>query len=468
LRTPIIPDRQTFYKKDGDSGLNLKAICIFSAIGFFLEKDTYYNDLEVLQPSLDYELDEKNHLRKSETYWQWHYDPKDISLDQATQEFAHLYEKIIKENLKDKNVILPLSGGLDSRTQAAAITGDGNIKVNTYSYKFEDGFDETKYGRKIAEVKCFPFTEYIIKKEYLWTVIDELSDINQCYADFINPRQMAVIKEVQSPGDIFFLGHWGDVLFDGMGIEDDLPIEEQVNVLIKKLVKRGGMELAESLWKMWGLEESFNIYFRERLQRLLININIDNANARIRAFKSIYWAPRWTSVSMEIFSKYKPVYLPYYDDEMCKFICKIPENILRGRQIQINYIKMKNPGLAEIPWQVYDPLNLYNYKDFEKKRRIPGRAIKKVNKIIKNKVMNKKITTRNWEIQFMGEENDANLRKYLFENKNYSEFISQELTKKFYDKFSQEDNLNYSHPVSMLLTLSMFAKKKSQKIITSV
>ncbi|MDQ3194451.1 MAG: asparagine synthetase B family protein, partial [Bacteroidota bacterium] len=204
------------------------------------------------------------------------------------------------------------------------------------------------------------------------------------------------------------------------------------------------------------------------LQRLLININIDKANARIRAIKSLYWAPRWTSVSMEIVSKYKPVYLPYYDDEMCQFICKIPENILRGRQIQINYIKMKNPGLAEIPWQVYDPLNLYNYKDFEKKRRIPGRAIKKVNKLIKNKVMNKKITTRNWEIQFMGEENDANLRKYLFENKNYSEFISQELTKKFYDKFSQEDNLNYSHPVSMLLTLSMFAKKKSQKIITSV
>lgn len=465
MKTHIIPARQIFCKKDGNPDLNLKAICIFSAIGFFLERDTYYNNLEVLQPFSNYEIDENNYIKKSERYWQWHYDPKDISLKQATEEFAHLYEKIINENLKSKNVILPLSGGIDSRTQAAAVNGDNNIKIKSYSYKFDESFDETKYGKTIAKVKSFPFFEYIIKKGYLWSVIEELAEINHCYADFINPRQMAVIKEIQSLGDIFFLGHWGDVLFDGMGVDDELSFDVQINLLIKKLVKRGGMELAESLWKMWGLEGSFEIYLTERLIPLLHNIKIDNANSRIRAFKSMYWAPRWTSVNMEVFSRYQPVYLPYYEDEMCKFICKIPEQLLNGRQIQINYIKMKNPELAQIPWQTYQPLNLYNYKDFEKTSRIPGRALRKLNKLLKEKIMNKKSITRNWEIQLIGKQNDANLRKFLFENKNYSELVSPEVTKKFYDKFKSQDNLNYSHAVSMLLTLSMFANRNTQKII---
>ncbi|MEP7145698.1 MAG: asparagine synthase-related protein [bacterium] len=465
MRTDIIPDRQTFYNKEGDTSLNLKAICIFSAIGFFLEKDTYYNNIGVLQPFLNYELDENNYLKNSERYWQWHYDPKDISLDQATEEFADLYESIVKVNLKDRNVILPLSGGLDSRTQAAAIPKDFNNMVKSYSYKFEKGFDETKYGKEIAGVKSYPFSEYIIKKGYLWNVIDELANINKCYADFINPRQMAVIKEVQLLGDIFFLGHWGDVLFDGMGVDDDLSIDGQVNVLIKKLVKRGGKELAEAMWNMWGLESNFEAYFRERLTGILQNIKIDNANSRIRAFKSMYWAPRWTSVSMEIFSRYKPIYLPYYDDKMCKLICKIPEQFLNGRQIQINYIKMKNPRLAKIPWQTYEPLNLYNYKDFENPGRIPGRAFNKATNLFREKVMNKKKITRNWEIQFVGEKNDSSLRKYLFENKNYSEFIAPEITKIFYDKFRNENSLNYSHSVSMLLSLSVFANKKSQNLI---
>ncbi|MEO8664092.1 MAG: asparagine synthase-related protein [Ignavibacteria bacterium] len=460
MKTTIIPSKQTFYKKEGSSDLNLKAICIFCATGFFLEKDTYYNDLEVMQPFTEYVTDENNFLKKAEQYWEWHYDPKDISLEQATDEFAHLYENITKENLKDKAVILPLSGGLDSRTQSAVLGKDMN--VNSYSYKFENSFDETKYGKEIAKVRSFPFHEYIIMKGYLWNVIEELAEINQCYTDFTNPRQMAVINEIKELGDIFFLGHWGDVLFDGMGVRDDLTLDDQLKALIKKLVKRGGIELADSLWKMWGIEGSFEEHFKERLSGLLQKIKIDNANARIRAFKSMYWAPRWTSVSLEIFSKYKPVYLPYYDDEMCKFICKIPEHLLNGRQIQINYIKMKNPGLAKIAWQNYEPLNLYNYKDFENTSRIPGRAIKKMNKMFKEKILNKKNTTRNWEIQFTGESNDLNLRKYLFENKNYSEFISPEITKTFYDKFKNEDSVYYSHPVSMLLTLAVFSKRSRQ------
>ncbi|MBK8982168.1 MAG: asparagine synthetase B family protein [Ignavibacteria bacterium] len=456
MRTKIIPERQIFYKNRNEASLDYKAICVFAAIGFFLEKDTYYTDSEALQPATDYTSDENHRINSSEVYWKWHYTPRQINLKQATEEFAELFESLNFENLKGKKVILPLSGGLDSRTQAVAV--DKRMDVKGYSYKFENSFDETKYGREICKILDLPYSEFIIPKGYLWKVIDELAEINQCCADFTHPRQMAVIKEISGLGNVFFLGHWGDVLFDSMGIKDDLTFDEQINTLTGKLIKNGGTELAEKLWKHWEIPGNFREYFDERISGLLSDIKIDNANSRIRAFKSTYWAPRWTSANMNVFSNYQQIYLPYYSDEMCKFICTIPEEILSGRKIQIEYIKMKNPELAKISWQSYDPLNLYNYKTFSDLSNLPNRILRKANRFIKKEILKKKEVKSNWEIQFLGRENEKELKNHLFMNSSFKKFIPEEIVFDIYGKFINGDSKKYSHPVSMLLTLSQFSK----------
>ena len=459
VRTSIIPETQRFAYTSADKEINYKAICIFAATGFFLGEDTYFKNMTALQPATDYEIDNRNIISGSEKYWYWHNEPAETTSKQTTEEFAHLFEKICNEKLSGKRVILPLSGGLDSRTQAVALPD--NYSVSCYSYKFQNSFDETKYGRKISEVRSYPYSEYVIKNGYLWNCIEELAGINNCYADFTSPRQMAVIKEVDKLGDTFFLGHWGDVLFDDMGVEDGLNQEEITKVVLKKIIKKGGSELAESLWVSWGLEGSFQTYLKERLSKLLDDIKIGNANSKIRAFKSMYWAPRWTSANLDIFSSYKPAVLPYYDDEMCKFICRVPEKYLAGRKIQIDYIKLKNPDIAKISWQDYDPMNLYNYKKFDSKFRLPLRAVKKGKRILKEKLLKEKLILRNWEIQFTGKENSFQLESHLFDNSKFIEFISKDLVKNFYDKFLEED-VKYSHPVNMLLVLSMFIKNENR------
>ncbi|MFZ1321213.1 MAG: asparagine synthase-related protein [Ignavibacteria bacterium] len=459
MRTNIIPDKQQFFKNGNESGLDLKAICIFSALGFFLGKDTYYKNLETLQPASDYKIDENENIISAEEYWKWHYSPREINLKQATEEFAHLFEKLIHENLNGKKVILPLSGGIDSRSQAAAIGKEFDTK--SYSYKFEKSFDETKYGRQISEVLGFPYKEYVIPEGYLWNVIDELSEINQCYADFTHPRQMAVIKDVSGFGNIFFLGHWGDVLFDSMGVREDMRFDEQVNTVSTKIIKKGGIELAEMIWDHWELEGKFRNYLEDRISGLLNEIKIENANSRIRAFKSMYWAPRWTSANMNVFSNFHPIFLPYYENEMCEFICNIPEELLSERKIQIEYIKMKNPELAKIPWQSYDPLNLYNYKNFSSITKLPGRVIRKVNRILDEDILHKKKVKSNYEIQFLGESNNIQLKQRLFENEDLKNIIPEKIVKEFYGKFINEDSKKYSHPVSMLLTISQFSRSIS-------
>lgn len=456
MKTPVIPARQIFARKKTEHSLNYKAICIFASTGFFLGEDTYFNDVMALQPFTEYLFDENDYVISSDKYWSWHYNPKDVSLKQSTEEFAHLFEKIVSKNLNGKKIILPLSGGIDSRTQAAAIEDTENIFC--YSYKFDNSFDETKYGRMISEARGFKFKEYVIEKGYLWNVIDRLAEINMCFADFTHPRQMAVIDDISKQGDVFFLGHWGDVLFDDMRVADNLTNEEQTEIVIKKIIKKGGKELSEKLWEAWGLDGNFIDYLKERISVLLKEIKIENANSKVRAFKSMYWAPRWTSANMNVFSDFRPVYLPYYSDEMCEFICGIPESILSGRKIQIEYIKMKNPQLAKIPWQTYDPFNLYNYGNYDKPANIPARALGKLKRVVREKIFNKKNITRNWELQFAGDENENKLKSFLYEEMFIKELVPEETVNLFFNKFKADDPVIYSHPVSMLLTLSLFVK----------
>ncbi|MBN2478037.1 asparagine synthetase B family protein, partial [Candidatus Micrarchaeota archaeon] len=70
----------------------------------------------------------------------------------------------------------------------------------------------------------------------------------------------------------------------------------------------------------------------------------------------------------------------------------------------------------------------------------------------------KKFIQRNWELQFVGEKNEAELKSRLFD-KSFTGFIPEALISDFYSKFKETDKVNYSHPVSMLLTLSTWNKK---------
>lgn len=451
LSTPIIPSKVAFIGTQ--KTLDYKAICVFSALGFFLDDDTYFLEQKALKPATKYQLD--NDIAISEVpYFKWHYAPVERPLKEIVAEFAMLFEQIVEEQVGNKKVILPLSGGLDSRTQACALKYL-NKDVYAYSYAFEGGHDETKYSKKIAKACGFPFKDMHIPNGYLWNKIEALAEINGCYSEFTHPRQMAFIDQYAQMGDVFSLGHWGDVLFDDMGVADNLTVEEQVAVLFKKVIKKGGLELATALWEEWNIEGDFKQYLNERLKDLLVKITIpQSANAQIRAFKSLYWAPRWTSVNLTVFEHEKPIQLPYYDNRMCEFICTIPEKYLAGRQIQIEYLKMRNPDLAKITWQSQKPFNLYNYHYNKAPYNLPYRVLDKMQRTLNPQ----KHIQRNWELQFLGTGNEKELKDRLFENEKMNTVIPKQLTNSFYEKFKSENDVYYSHPVSMLLTLSLFFK----------
>ncbi|MFQ3181101.1 MAG: hypothetical protein ACI9Z4_000692 [Polaribacter sp.] len=461
IKTPILPVKPYFVKvKNQPHELDYKAICVFSAFGFFLNTDTYWKDEKVLVPGSISTIDDEGYLIDSNYWFKWYYKPQKINLEKAVEDFGALFEKIVSKQSLNRKVILPLSGGLDSRSQAVALNKIG-ADVKSYSYSFENGYKESNISKKIAKSCNFPFKEFTITKSYLWDRVHDLSKINGCYSEFTHPRQMAVIDEISKLGNSFSLGHWGDVLFDSDAYPDNSTNEELLGILKKKVVKKGGLELAKSLWNNWNLAGDFESYLDHRIIKLLGEIEIKNTNAKLRAFKSLYWAPRWTSVNLSIFESKQEIQLPYYDDEMCKFICSIPEELLANRKIQIEYIKTTNAEVANIVWQDAKPFNLHTYHLAKFPYNFPYRVAHKFKRIVAS-FWGKKFVQRNWELQFLGKENQDKLSKYLF-SKELTALINKDIIHKYHDLFYQKNQVYYSHAVSMLLTLSLFLKRETNE-----
>ncbi|WP_298236982.1 asparagine synthase-related protein [uncultured Algibacter sp.] len=457
IKTPILPINKTIVKTQGKHELDLEAICLFIAFGFFFDTDSYWKDEMVLAPGTNYLFDENDTLLSSEKWFEWHHTPRAISFQDTLQEFTNLFETIVNEQTTNKKVIFPISGGLDSRTQAVALRNHPNVK--SYSYDFEGGYPETKIAKKIANACHFPFKSFKVQKGYLWDCIEALAEITQCYSEFTHPRQMAFFSALKDMGNLFSLGHMGDLMFDSFGFKQ-LTFDQEEDVLIKLLLKKGGVELASTLWKTWGLDGNFEDYYRTRLRALLKAINIEDTNAKLRAFKTQYFVSRWSSNNLSIFEAMQPVALPYYDNRMFEFICTVPEKYLANRQLQIAYIQQNAPDLAKITWQEKRPFSLNNYYLNEAPYNLPYRVVNKLKREFKE-LIGKPYISRNWELQFVGKENDKHLKKWLFES-NLKDLVPKNIIQEYYDNFKEKDAVTYSHSVSMLLTLAFFQEKFSK------
>lgn len=453
IQTDILPPNQQYAKIKSPHELDLEAICVFVATGFFMGADSYWKDEVCLLPGHNHSLDAAGFLIDSKPWFEWHYSPREFSFEAILDEYIQLLTTITKEQVGERPVILPLSGGLDSRSQALILKGFDN-PVHAFSYAFQGGYPEHQIAKHIAGVCGFGFESFTIKPGYLWDCIKDLAQINGCYSEFTHPRQMAILPELQAMTGVFSLGHWGDVLFD-RGAPEQTTEADIIPLLFKKMVKPKGLELAEQLWQHWDLAGTFKDYLVGRIETDLSALAIDNVSAKVRAYKTSQWAHRWTTTNLSVFAAAHPISLPYYDDRMLQFICTVPEAYLADRRLQIAHLQ-QDATLSRIVWQDHRPFNLRNYGYNKAPYNLPYRVWHKLQREVQA-VMGRSYVQRNWELQFLGAENDKALKDSIF-NSAFNTFIPKSLVAETYQHFLKTDPIHYAHPISMLLTLSAWHK----------
>ena len=136
-------------------------------------------------------------------------------------------------------------------------------------YEFENGLNETKYGKMIANKYSWDFHSFKIPRGYLWKRLIDLAKINQCQVEFTHPRQMAVMEEISQLGDIIVSGSMGDLLFDSFNLSYDANTTDLIQYAMHSIVKPSGYELANELWNYWKLDKDFESELNKRIKTSL-------------------------------------------------------------------------------------------------------------------------------------------------------------------------------------------------------
>lgn len=442
----------------GDRTLDWSAIGGFLKFGFFLGDNTYWENTKVIKPATHLTLDQEGMVLSSTSYWQWHYEPdQNLTPSAAVEEFGKIFTDVLSEMANHKNLALPLSGGLDSRSTLAVFgtpEKTGAQSLFPFSYGYAENSVETRIARQLAEKRHLPIKTWTVQP-YLFDKLDQIMAAVEGFQDITQCRQAFVIDELAQNTDHVLAAHWGDVWLDSMGfIGQTLPSRAQLShEIIHKYQKKGSEDLLALFQGVLPaqLDESLQAEIETSLEGFS---KIHEKDFMVKAWKTAQWSHRWTLASIRMYQAGLFPLLPFYDNRLVDFFLRVPSDFMIQRKLQIEYIKQVAPGLARVRWQPFNA-NLYNYRFFNSWL-LPRRAANKLVRLLRQE----RVYQRNWEVQFLNPQGRLGLSRWLLEDGlKLHEFVSVNRLEKMLQEFFQNPDGISGYTVSMLLTLSAWLEK---------
>ncbi|MBA3827748.1 MAG: hypothetical protein H0X33_02320 [Taibaiella sp.] len=435
-------------KSSNDKQLDWEGITGFMGMGFFPLNTTYLKNIKILEPASHYCFDAKLNLLHKRRYWEWKHEPS----VKNTQENVGLLHNIMQSSLRfavhNKRVALPISGGLDSRTVAGAVT-DSHIGVASlwgFSYGYSNTSVETDIAGKIAVARSIPFSHYTVPN-YLFDKIDLVTDSVELFQYIDGTRQACMSELLEQNSEVVIGGHWGDVWMDDMGVTDGTDMG-MLEAFRKKIIKRGSAWLLNEVCSPYFSKgkEYLDSYFSSYISKYSY---IADPDFRMKIFKSDQWSFRWTLASIRMYQAGAFPILPFYDKRIVDLFTTIPTSLVKGRNLQIEYIKKYQPDLARIKWQEYGS-NLYLYK-WLNNRNIIYRVINKVRRMLSKEAQ----IRRPWEVFYLNPEGRKCLETKLL-NPIFNNIVPAEKINSLLDMFYKDPSAGNGYTISMLLTFSQF------------
>ena len=271
-----------------------------------------------------------------------------------------------------------------------------------------------------------PFHAFTVQP-YLFERLPLITACLEGFQDATQARQASITTELGEHADAVIAAHLGDLLFDDMGLDSAHPHENHQNgsqrkdpaggsadrdplhdYALKKMVKGGRQWLLDNLCQRRIAGKTPATIMSRFVAAGLNDIaTITEPDFRMKVLKMEQWSARWTTTSMRMFQAAAFPRLPFYDTRLIDFFCTVPTSYVRGRQMQVDYLKRYAPDLARITWQVYDT-NLYRYRQFNTLQ-LPKRVVKKAWRM----VVHRPVIERNWEVQFLNESGRRGLQHWL-------------------------------------------------------
>lgn len=433
--------------------LDWEGLAGFFGLGFFPGDRTYYRDIRILRPASEYEFDGQGRLVRGKRYWQWFHRPDERRSEAETiAQFGQLLRQVLADQTREGRVALPLSGGLDSRTVAACLPEDA--KPFSFGYGYTPDSIEIRIGQRVASAAGLPFRSHVIRP-YLFDNLDLVAEATECFQDITQARQADVTDWLGEKADYVLAAHWGDVFCDDMAFPKPRGTEEEVlEHCLKKMQKKGRGWLLNEIVRphlKGDPEEAIRELMRAELRRLP---EIEDPDFRVKMLKTEQWAFRWTLASLRMYQAAAFPRIPFLDPRVIEFFCTVPTRMVRGRRLQIEYLKRHAPQFARIPWQPYEAnLFVYEWSPLWMK---PVRAWRKLKRMVRGE----RPIQRNWEVQFFAPGQWERLQTLLLRKGSpLHEFVAPAKVRALLDGFRSQPDAANGYTVSMLLTFAVWLER---------
>lgn len=381
----------------GDS-LDWVGITGFCGFGFYPGDRTMFDDVRILRPATRTTFADHGRIVASERYWDWWYDPDHArSDDDFLDEFHDIWTRTVRQQLAGTRSVVPLSGGLDSRTIFAAAAPRDRVPadpVRTLTYGYAANSVEIRISQRVAATRGHQALELVIGP-YLLERLSEVADAIEGFSGLSLCRQAGVSAEIASLGDRVVGGHWGDVWFDTAGVHEAPGHVDLVSIAHHKFAKRGREWLLENLCAEHlddDPEDVLGQVLAEELERIP---DLGDPDMVLKALKTEQWSFRWTLASVRAYQLAVPTLMPFYANEVVDFFLRVPTRRLPRRRLQTAYIRRHHPDLARITWQDTG-MSLYE-RAWEPAHALARRAVAKGLRLARRQ----QVVERNSDVQYL-------------------------------------------------------------------
>lgn len=333
-------DAQWVRGQVGDSEVDPVAREEFSLTGYVTGEDTLFPNVKQLQAGECLIASgglERPRLRTDRYYTFWHSEPtQGASEDQLKRELHEVMRRAIDRLVAyadGRQLIIPLSGGYDSRLIALLLRESGYENVLTFSYGLP-GNREAQISRSVARVLEFPWTfvPYSKAKWREWHQSEERYRY-ACYGsswaslphmqDWPAVKMIKASKKASSDG-IFVPGHTGDFICGGH-IPNALRTQQRVS----------GMELAKLIflkhYRLIRADDSEQTTQERLLERILDRVEAESVSTSIEAanaFEKWEWQERQAKFIVNSVRVYEfwgyDWWCPFWDLEVMEFWEDVP------------------------------------------------------------------------------------------------------------------------------------------------
>jgi asparagine synthase (glutamine-hydrolysing) len=465
------PKIKPLIKLGAEKSLRKDAIVDFFLFGYLLGDKTFFENIHQLPPASVLEISKNDtNLIK---YWDYEYDEgyDTKSNEELIEELGALWQKAVERRIKkDEKIIIPLSGGLDSRAiLAAALKCTLKDKIITFTFGEPGSFD-FEIGKLVAKKAGVRNIQTGVEKENFEEQYNiSMNDIE----GMIDATPYFIIKDYKKMielGDKIYTGYMGETIM-GSHISSKMLNKklksEQDYIDSKSIIFEehllNDLEDIKKLFNPFYINIENIEYSLERTLEELKRISNEDMVTCCSIWDYKHRQNKYTMFAVFKYGEFFKYSTPFLDNELIDFMLKIPPELRFNENLYIQMLLKKYPELFKLPTKTNLGLKL----DAGRVSLLLRRAVLSL-KIKANKISNMLIR-RNIFLDKM--KNYINYDELLRRNKEYREYIRSVVDKIKEREYFNKDYIeeiwrlqirgkkNYAMLFGLLVTFELFLER---------